>query len=1263
MEFGLLGPVQVTDRSQPLKLGGARQRALLALLLLHANEAVPLDRLVDELWSDSPPRTAAQIVRIYVSQLRKLLEPERVAGAEPEILITHGAGYELRLQPEQLDLNRFERLHDEGRRRLEANDPTALGYLRGALALWRGPPLSDFTFEPFAQGEIARLEDRRLNALQDRIDADLARGAHDDVVPELESLVDRHPLRERLRAQLMLALYRSGRQAEALAAYQAARTFLQDELGIEPGTALKELEGMVLRQDPSLEAPQAPAPQPDSYREDELLREIRKPVTVVSAEISAAVSLDPEARRRLHVRYADALERVFERYEATSEWNDEGVRSLFGTPIAHEDDALRAVRAAWELRSALAEANTGTDTSLDVGLKCRVGIDTGEVLATEWGTSRPAVSGDVIARAGALNRSAGWGEILVGETTWRLVRNTVSLEAAENGHQSTAWRVVSLEDTSDRQRALEAPTIGRERELAEVRHAFERTVEEETSYLFTVLGDPGIGKSRIVREVAATVGADATTLVGRCLSYGEGITFRPLTEMIAQAAGGTAQADILGILGSIPDAEEIAAQLAALTGADVDASGDIAFWAFRRLVDVLAREHPVLLVFEDLHWAEQTLLDLIEHVAARTQRVLLLCNARPELLEKRPAWGGGRTNATTLLLTPLAEEESGALLEALGVPLAEETRGRVIESAEGNPLFVEQLAAMLAETPAHSGDLAVPPTIGAVLASRLDRLGPGELAVLQGAAVIGREFSTASVVELLPDRARQSAGRNLDALLGKGLVRPSSADDSFRFAHVLIQDATYRAISKERRAELHERYADGLAAAAGPRINEEQEVLGYHLEQACRYREDVGLRDEQTAELAARAGTHLGAAGNRATLRGDFPAADNLLSRATRLFSADEQRRLELMPTLGRVLVTTGSLDRAATVLDEACARLAAGDAPALHAHALVERGNLLFWRGGRLEESRHDAEVALAVFSGIGDEQGLAKVWELIARHRRHRGLVQNQSEALERAVTHASRAGDSMREGDARHHTSWSLVDGVAPFDEILRYSKGLEDWAAATGDPLRRLDATGSLTYIRAMQGDYDGAREQHAASTRELEDHGHAIGLYSSAVLSGRVEMLAGNPGLAEEFFRSAHRQMIATGQLAYLPWTIVRLARALLAQGRAEEAGSVLETAHAKVADDGEALQLMRRGSLARARAHQGEIQGALLELQELEQIAGRTDYLLRIPKARLDGADVFAVASRPTEARHHAEEALRLFEFKGDLASGGMARKLLAGLR
>jgi tetratricopeptide (TPR) repeat protein len=251
-------------------------------------------------------------------------------------------------------------------------------------------------------------------------------------------------------------------------------------------------------------------------------------------------------------------------------------------------------------------------------------------------------------------------------------------------------------------------------------------------------------------------------------------------------------------------------------------------------------------------------------------------------------------------------------------------------------------------------------------------------------------------------------------------------------------------------------------------------------------------------------------------------------------------------------------------------------------------------------------------------------------------------------------------MREGDARHHTCWSLIEGPDPFDEILRYSESLLDWAAGTGDPLRRLDATGGLTYVRAMQGDFDGAREQHALSTRELEDHGHAIGIYSSAVLSGRVEMLAGNPVIAEQFFRSAYRQMLETGQLAYLPLTAVRIARSLLAQGRADEAARILETAKAEVWDDGEAFQLMWRGTVARIRARQGDTQAALLELGKVEQIAAGTDYLLRLAKVDLDRAEVLANASRHAEARTSAEEAIRLFEFKGDLASAGQARVLIA---
>jgi tetratricopeptide (TPR) repeat protein len=690
----------------------------------------------------------------------------------------------------------------------------------------------------------------------------------------------------------------------------------------------------------------------------------------------------------------------------------------------------------------------------------------------------------------------------------------------------------------------------------------------------------------------------------------------------------------------------------------VEATGEESFWAFRRLVETLTREHPLLLVFEDVHWAEPTLLELIEHVAERAADapVLVVCTARPELLEKRPGWAGGKTNAATLLLRPLRDEDAHALLDELVVSLPDEVRDRVIATSEGNPLFVEQLAAMLADAPPGPGPLPVPPTIQAVLAARLDRLGPGERSVLEAAAVIGREFNAAPVAQLVPGEARASTPRNLDALVRKGLVRLMSG--SFRFAHVLVQDATYRAIPKERRAQLHEAFIGWLEQEPEERMAEQQEVVGYHLEQAFRYRTEVGIRDDHSSALARRATELLGAAGRRAVAREDFPAAENLLSRATALVEPDDWTRIELLPSLGRTLVMSGSFERGKMILDEACERLATSGLQATHAHALAERGNLLFWRGGMLEESRREAVRALEMFTALGDEPGLANAWQLVARMRRFQG-VSDHRDALERALEYAQRAADSAREGDAVHHICWALIDGPAPFEEILRYAEWFWDWATGTGDPSRASNAAGPLTYIRAMQGRFDEARELHEWNTQNVAIRGHRIGLFSSAILAGRVEMLAQAPAAAESAFLSAYQQCLDTGLRLYLPWTAVRLARALLAQERPAEAMRFLDTAEADVSDDSVPFQLMLHGTRARALAQEGNVEAAISVAGEGIRQAGQTDYFLRLAQAQLDLGDVLFAAEERAEARTHTEEALRLFEHKGDVSSAALARRLI----
>ena len=611
--------------------------------------------------------------------------------------------------------------------------------------------------------------------------------------------------------------------------------------------------------------------------------------------------------------------------------------SIFGMPATHEDDALRAVRAAVELRDAFAGR---TDT---VG----IGIDSGEVLTGDTDSGEPLVTGSAVDAAASLQEASSIGQILIGETTRRLVRDAVRaepLEIALGDARAQAWRLLELvPDAPPFLRRFDAPLVGRDGELAQLRQAFERAQRERRAQLFTVFGEAGIGKTRLAQELARTVESEATVLTGRCLSYGEGITYWPVREIIEQATGGR---DIGELLDGSPDADVVAARLGSAIGSGTGgAVSEEVFWAFRKLAETLARSQPLVLVFEDVHWGEPTLLDLIEHLAdwVRNAAVLIVCLARPELLDGRPAWGGGKLNASSILLESLTSEESAQLVEDLssGTVLAPGARARVVAAAAGNPLFLEQMLALLTEGEADAGEIEVPPAIQALLAARLDRLEPDERRVLACASIEGEIFHVDGLLELAAPEAREAIADHLMSLVRKELLRPQPSDangEVFGFRHALIRDAAYEGLSKATRSELHAGHAAWLEQATGERADEYEGILGYHLEQAYRYRAELHGVDEEALGLADRARHSLAAAGRLAFRRGDTRAAINLLERARALSASDERAQLELAPDFGVALFYAGELERAELALSDAIERARAIGERLTERHAWLVR-------------------------------------------------------------------------------------------------------------------------------------------------------------------------------------------------------------------------------------------------------------------------------------------------------------------------------------
>ena len=614
-------------------------------------------------------------------------------------------------------------------------------------------------------------------------------------------------------------------------------------------------------------------------------REVRKTVTVLFCDVTGSTAmgerLDPESTRRVMTRYFEAMREAIERHGGTVEkFIGDAVMAVFGVPVVHEDDALRAVRAAVDMRGALTELNDELERDRGVRIESRIGVNTGEVVAGEGQT---LAVGDAVNVAARLEQGAAPGETLLGESTHRLVRDAVEAEPVEpldakgKSEPLAAFRLLGLVEGAEFiPRRLDSPLVGRENELAQLERAYDHAVSERVAYQFTLLGAAGIGKSRLVRELEDRV--DASLLSGRCLPYGEGITYWPLSEI-----------------------EPLAGEI------DYSANRDEIALQTRRILERIAREQPLIVVFDDLQWAEPTFLDLVDHVTdlARDAPMLLLCVARPDLLDQRAGWGGGKLNSTTMLLEALTPAESSRLVDNLLLTRVDtETKQRIAAAAEGNPLFVEEMLAMV--TDGSDGELAVPPTIQALLAARLDRLAPDERTAVECAAVQGQEFRQAALASLVPEPLAGRLAEIQQSLVRKDLVRPA-AEDTYRFKHLLLRDAAYEALPKEQRADLHERFADWIAENA-PGL---EEILGYHLEQAYGYRAELGPVDSAGRDLARRASALLASAGRRAEARSDVPATINLLERAVKLLPDGDAEAVAIYPDLGTAVAENGDLPRA----------------------------------------------------------------------------------------------------------------------------------------------------------------------------------------------------------------------------------------------------------------------------------------------------------------------------------------------------------------
>src|SRR5438552_1884615 len=767
--------------------------------------------------------------------------------------------------------------------------------------------------------------------------------------------------------------------------------------------------------------------------------EVRKTVTILFSDVAGSTALgerlDPESLREVMGRYFAVMSTAIERHGGTVEkFIGDAVMAVFGLPRADEDDALRAVRAALDMQRAVERMNVALEARQVPELRIRIGINTGEVVTGDEAAT--LATGDAVNTAKRLEEAAGGGEILIGTVTERLVRHASRLvalapvEAKGKSARVAAWRVLEAIAGADSfARRWDTPLVGRAKDLALLRDELTASADGRECRLLTVIGDAGVGKTRLVSELLGEAGTYANVVAGRCLPYGDGITFSPLTELIRCLGGEQAVADAVR---DEPDAALIVERLHVLGGSGVAPQEEL-FWAVRRLFEALARSRPLLVVLEDVHWAEPMLLDLVEHVSrwSRNAPILLLCVARKELLEERPQWEGVR-----LRLEPLSTGEAAQLLEALdgGGILSPELRARVAEVAQRNPLYTEQLVAMLSEEARATVELvALPPTIQALLAARLDRLPPFDRELLERAAVIGKEFWPGAVAAV--GSGDETLGTTLLELVRRDLVEPAMSsipgEDGFRFRHALIRDAAYAGIPKRTRAELHERFAGWLELHDGS-----DELLGYHLEQAYRYRDELGTLDDQARSIGERAGELLTPAGRRALARDDVPAAVNLLERGVALLPRTSGSRGFALLELAVALMRSGAFAAAEGVLEEALALARAEGDRRLELRTLMEREFFRIFSNAETpaEQVTRIAKEAIPELEAFGDHSGVARAWHLLSEPPVDACRWGERAAALEHALEHARRAADTREAAFASASLMQAIQLGPTPVDAAI-------------------------------------------------------------------------------------------------------------------------------------------------------------------------------------------------------------------------------------
>ena len=1013
------------------------------------------------------------------------------------------------------------------------------------------------------------------------------------------------------------------------------------------------------------------------------VEEVRRTVSIVFSDLKGSTALgerlDSEHLREVLNLYFNEMRLVLERHGGRVEkYIGDAIMAVFGLPRLHEDDAVRAVRAAFEMKQRLVDVNEMLHERFGVRLENRTGVNTGEVVAGDVSSGQRLVTGDTVNTAARLEQNAPAMEILIGESTYRLVRDAVTVEQVEplplkgKAELVPAYLLLGVSAQDDGySRRLDLPIVGREAELAALDEAFRAAAEENRCQIVTIFGPAGVGKSRLLKEFLDRVGSDATTLKGRCLSYGEGVTYWPIGEVVRAAAGIGAddglEAARVKLAAMLPGHEDVTQRVGAAIGLIEEAfSAEETFWAIRRALEISASRRPLVVLVDDIHWAERTLLDLLRFVVDECHApVLLLCSSRRELLEEHPEWGGSHGRFSTLTLEPLEAAESARVMQnLLGVAELDAAMvERVTVAADGNPLYLEQMLQMLIDQGAirHEGGrwvstealsrLDVPPTIAALLTARLDRLGGSERTVIERGAVIGQIFYRGAIEALVPPPVQPEVPHALKALSVKELIGPHEesliGQETFKFLHALIRDAAYGGLLKRTRAELHVGFVDWVESAAGDRILEYEEIRGYHLEQAYEIRSELGVPDVDVETLGRRAASYLSAAGRRALARGDLPAADNLLRRAAATLPHGDPLAVELLVEAGEALVDLGELGQADEVLgsaiDQATAR---GDSLAAQGARIV-RMRLHYETEGEDPDGRllHDVEAAVEEFERAEDHMGLIRASHLLLLMHWTAGQYGAAEHAAINTIEHARAVGDRTREIRILPALATCSTYGPTPVDEAAARCAHLLE--VVGGDQKADALIRASLARLEAMRGNFEEARQLYRRSRATLEEFGWNLFAALTSIDSGSVELLARDPVAAESELRRDFETLDAMGERNYIATTAAYLAFALLLQGKYDEADTFVTFSEQTAAPDDLTPQFLWRQFRARLLSIDDKHDDAIALALRAVELTDQTEETESQGNSRLDLAHVYARAGKIAEAQTAFREAQERFERKG----------------